>query len=108
MTDKKSCENCLRKLTERICADCDMLTHSHWIRNPQMWLAILPTEPGWYWWRANEDAKPTVIELYSCSKKLCKTGFQVNYSGSECWEFLRMIDEGEFQGPIEPNNEGEK
>ncbi len=50
MSDKKSCENCKDK--DAVCSGirvgCPL-----WQRNQSMWLSILPTEPGWYFYSHN-------------------------------------------------------
>jgi hypothetical protein len=109
IADKKSCDNCKFGMRGQCHLDSEFPTSltsalicAAWSRHPNLWLKILPDSEGWYWWRRDNDTKPTVVELLQCSKRLCKTGFQVFISGSECWEFLGTIDGDQWQGPITP------
>lgn len=108
MTDKKSCANCMNNLA--YCRDCELnpkltarqkVSNNH-IRDSHKWLSILPTAPGWYWWRQNERYKPVIIECFSSRLEMPVAKFM-----DERVEILETLG-GEFQGPIEPNNEGEK
>ena len=76
MTDKKSCKSC----GIGNCAGCT--NFSKWTRNPRQWLLILPTEPGWYWWRDNLNASSQII----------------------CIALLELgkLKHGQYQGPIKP------
>ena len=93
MNDKKSCENCGRSM--RNCP-IKMRDLQCWVRNRELWLSILPTEPGWYWWRNDEKDEPVIGDL----------GF--NGFGVFIGEFKNGITEivadykGQWQGPITP------
>lgn len=62
MNDKKSCENCILGkdcprngwIKQKGCCET-------WQRNPSLWLDMLPTEPGWYWWKAWSSEKTGLI-----------------------------------------------
>ena len=92
MNDKKSCENCGR--TKHFCESKGLC--SQWLRNPAMWLSILPTEPGIYWWRKDADHKShlTIRHLFMSDKLrehcLVLPSMSIKERG------------GQWQGPIKP------
>jgi len=93
MNDKKSCENC----GDKICAR-HVMRKNHvcddWQRDSEMWLSIMPTEPGWYWWRGGTKSDPLVVRIYYFSDGTMSTnGAGINY--------YKMAG-NEWQGPITP------
>jgi hypothetical protein len=97
MKDKKSCGNCA--YFDDICliqGKCKNL--DHWFRNPRLWLSILPTEPGIYWWRDNNKE-------YLCTRMI----FMSDKLREHCLVNPALSLEergGQWQGPLTPN-EGE-
>lgn len=94
--EKKSCASCKRNLSERVCASCDMRTHSQWQRDPHKWLSILPEEPGWYWLK-EDDRETHEIQIVEVVIK----HHHVYRCGTECYDQLKEVH-GEWQGPIRP------
>jgi len=89
MTDKKSCESCVDK--NRLCKTGG-LNCKGWLRNPCLWLSILPTEPGIYFYRKCKCSKWEAACLI------------INESGQLLWKSNKKPVEGtyEWQGPIRP------
>lgn len=47
-TETKRCENCKHYLSlDCEISPCDKM--KRWKRNSNLWLSIVPEEPGWYW-----------------------------------------------------------
>jgi hypothetical protein len=104
--DKKSCENCGHLEADWLCDRSGgnitkrTIACGSWTRNPDKWLDILPTEPGWYFWK--EPIKKEIsMEL-------------VGKSNNELFGFVcvgRTYDipvktmKGQWQGPITPKGE---
>ena len=96
-TDKKSCDTC----KGGICPDtvngrenyCDT-----WKRDPLRWLSILPTEPGWYWWRWKTNGTIVGIINDPLSGKLVT-------SGERGIEIDNIRLNGQWQGPIKPDGD---
>jgi hypothetical protein len=84
-TDKKSCENCGRQMP-----NCPIKTKNLtcWLRNPRKWLSILPTEPGWYWFKKQNE-----IGLMNISKLTLNEWIE-NSAHAKTFQ---------WQGPITPN-----
>jgi len=91
MSDKKSCLNCAEHGTglSNYCGKqatvCNHL--SHWLRNPDLWLDILPTEPGWYWYERGIEGgifKITALDIE-------------NWERDDNW-----VKKFKWQGPITP------
>lgn len=61
----------------------------------QRWTRSTPTEPGWYWWRA-------VNGTLAIRPILVDGGGYRRWLGDESWSLDAMLD-GEWQGPIFPN-----
>ena len=92
MNDKKSCANC--GWTKHLCEAKGL--RDQWLRNPRMWLSILPTEPGWYLWKIPEskyDSHPVVLYVRDYAGRLAIQNCTI--SGSQ-------YEKGEWQGPIKP------
>lgn len=97
MNHKKSCGNCWHgrdgvRPSQVPCprVKCDVC--AKWLRNPAMWLSILPTEPGVYWHR-DKNKKTKLIAVDKMN--------DVYVTGSECSCDINEL-EGEWQGPITP------
>lgn len=101
MTDKKSCFNCVKHNSNSICkyvVSC-YAKNKYWLRNPHLWLSIPPEEPGWYWWRKNEQSESEIIELF-----FNMLGIFVAKFMNEKIEIVSNL-KGQFQGPIRPKGE---
>lgn len=94
--DKKSCQNCSKRRPQEknpgICVPCH--NYSLWQRNPNLWLDIPPTEPGWYWLKEKDRVTQIVEVIIKHS--------HVYRSGTECFDKLTEV-EGQWQGPITPD-----
>ena len=107
MSDKRECRNC---------ASCrNMLCYArientaalptpplckYWLRNPTLWLDILPSEPGWYWWRYKGEETITDVYIRESDKKLYVTlpsGF-----GASLALIKSKKEKCQWQGPIKP------
>lgn len=88
MNDKKSCENCGRSM--RNCP-IKMRDLQCWVSNNELWLSILPTEPGTYWWKQNKKDKYRIREVEN--GYFCDDNSLVSEIG------------GYFQGPITPKED---
>ena len=66
------------------------------------WTTEKPSGPGWYWWREryNFEAVPEMAEVYSLRDKL-----RVKFHSRKLYLFVDKAD-GEWQGPIVPEEEG--
>jgi hypothetical protein len=108
---KRSCENCkhyyfvealcMRK-TKRVHKPATSICHN-WSRRPSRWLSILPTEPGWYWWRSIHwsvfASKERGKELTARSVRpifVTKSFAESSYM-KRTWMYG-----GQWQGPITP------
>ena len=92
MPDKKTCENCGMQ-TKEWCIPlkvCDK-----WTRNPRLWLAILPEEPGVYFYSKNLKKGWSVGEI------------MLNEHGDMVWVVnnRKVKFNGQWQGPIKPEGE---
>jgi hypothetical protein len=105
MSDKKSCENCAGGLW----AGCvtEKKPCEHYRRNPSLWLAIPPSESGWYWlknWlieiKFPEHPEKMVVEIVAGGRG----GKQVLFLGTEIYYDLQKI-KGQWQGPITPQED---
>jgi hypothetical protein len=47
--DKKSCQNCFHRKDTCTFDSSGGIGCKSWKRNQDMWISILPEEPGWYW-----------------------------------------------------------
>lgn len=96
MNDKKSCENCGSKdCTESMEIRCGEPCVD-WQRNPDKWLAITPTESGWYWLKeANRQTQIVEVNILH---------HHVYRSGTECFDEIKDV-RGEWQGPIVPKED---
>lgn len=101
--DKKTCENCGNKNKIAAChtyrRDSVYPGCEYWTRNPRKWLDILPTEPGWYWFKNNLRAKKyEVIFIFQENRNerlICQ-----DLEGNT---FILGVNIGGcFQGPITP------
>lgn len=91
--DKKSCENCGR--TKYFCESKGLC--EHWLRNPDLWLDILPTEPGWYWLDSN---RPLIGKTIIAKVHAGEFGLLATF---EDYHTMPITDiDGQFQGPITP------
>jgi hypothetical protein len=86
-TDKKSCENCGRA-DRKYCDEKYRPLCEKWLRNPHKWLSILPMEPGWYWFKKQNE-----IGLMNISKLTLNEWIE-NSAHAKTFQ---------WQGPITPN-----
>jgi hypothetical protein len=94
MTDKKSCWNCIgsKSFYSIVCYDGKRIDKNgicpRWQRNPDLWLDIMPTDLGWYWWRP--DARSEAITTHIINIGHYKATTKMS---------------GQWQGPIKPEGE---
>jgi len=100
MSDKPSCENCGHCQSGGVIPYNGCKNYSHWQRDPHKWLAILPTEPGTYWFRKHKTDTARVIEVYRRDVDQKLYGDMPSGFGMQ----LSMMG-GEWQGPIAPRNQ---
>lgn len=96
--DKKSCENCIKVEQCTSCTAAKVLGEkcAAYQRNPDKWLAITPTESGWYWLKeANRQTQIVEVNILH---------HHVYRSGTECFDEIKDV-RGEWQGPIVPKED---
>ncbi|MDD4862284.1 MAG: hypothetical protein PHI33_09240 [Smithellaceae bacterium] len=93
MSGKQSCENCGNQDTITACQAYhrnDMWGCKYWHRNPHLWLDILPSEPGWYWYRVQAKSVVWMVNVHTL------------YNGLHVGEDTVKELGGLWQGPIAP------
>ena len=101
MKDKMSCGNCAIGRADllgcKIKSKCR--DFAKWERPTYLWLDILPSEPGWYWFEDHTFPKHpdiSAVEIHNDgTMSLCGT------------EIYREVNKqkGRWQGPLTPNEE---
>lgn len=56
-----------------------------------MWTTTVPSEPGWYWWRADAGDTPVILRLYSPRQVDTPIG-----------RARAVLLKGEWSGPLQP------
>jgi len=97
--DKKECVNCRDKTTcGQGIRDVRGYGCSQWSRSPRLWLDILPTEPGWYWFRGGPYTNdPQASRVRYIGPLLC-------VAPNDLWHPIEKMV-GQWQGPITPKED---
>lgn len=93
----KSCENCGRYESDHCFrppnTECE--NKEYWLRNPRLWLDILPEQEGWYWWNKYEEDTPIILRVEQISIGVLAAWYM------DDWVPIRELN-GFWQGPIRP------
>jgi len=103
--DKRSCENCkINCYNGRFGERINRFTFccKNWLRNPKLWLDLLPEVEGYYWFRIvsfmSKKWIEDICEIYTTDTE----EWMVRPLHSVRTQKIEWLKNAEFQGPITP------
>jgi len=100
MSDKTCCDTCGVKACNRE-YEKGFNPCQKWIRNPDLWLDILPESNDYWFWRENDKSLRKILEVLNVNGSLCVWNYLVEGDFEKSWVPVSEIG-GQWQGPIQP------